>query len=461
MSARPDPFRCTLCGASALRWAGRCPTCEAWNSLEEISSTAEGAPLLVPVAMTAVSLGEQVPISTGIDEVDRVLGGGVVPGSVTLVAGAPGIGKSTLCLQVAVHAARRGITSLIVAAEESAGQVAARAGRLGGGGEGVTLLATSSMPDAVEALRTTDARVVVIDSISTMADPHLKSPSGGVTQVRAAAEQLARLARDRGQALLLVGHVTKEGDLAGPRALEHLVDTVVHIEGDRHHERRVVTTTKHRFGPAGEVGLLALDHDGLRSVEDPSATLVAERGPALPGSAATVLAEGTRPLVVEIQALVTPAVGTPARVAQGVSATRLRQLAAVLDAHAGLGLAGADLFVACSGAVRATEPAVDLAVVAAAVSAFTSVALNPRVVCLGEVGLTGATRSVSGAGRRLMEASRVGLDLAIVPPGTEIPDGVEAIEVATVRELLAVLPRLGGSAAVDTMRQWPTERASN
>ena len=442
MTARQAPYRCTACQADALRWAGQCSTCGAWNSLEEVVAEQETAVVLTPQALGAIDRGATTPVPTGVTEVDRVLAGGLVPGSVTLVAGAPGIGKSTLCLQAAVVAAARGEVALIVAAEESAPQVAGRAARLGAPATGIEVLATASLPDALAAMLTTAASVVVVDSISTMADPMIKSPSGGVAQVRAAAERLAHIAHARGIALILVGHVTKEGDLAGPRALEHLVDTVMHIEGDRHHERRVVSTTKHRFGPAGEVGLLTMDADGFRSVADPSAALMAERGPALPGSVATVLAEGARPLVVEIQALVTPAVASPARVAQSVSATRLRQLAAVLDAHGGLDLGRHDLFVACSGAVRATEPAVDLAVVAALVSAYQDVALDPRVLCLGEVGLTGAIRPPSSGGRRLAEAARVGLDWAVVPPGVEIPPGVRAIEVTTVRDLLGAIERL-------------------
>jgi DNA repair protein RadA/Sms len=438
MSSKHHPFVCTACGAVALRWVGQCPSCRAWNTLEE-GAVEEAVARREPVAVSEVVTTDAAPLSLGVSEVDRVLNGGVLPGSVTLVAGAPGIGKSTLCLQAAVFIAGRGSGALVVAAEESAQQVATRAQRLGGGSSMISLLATSTLDDAAAALETTDAQLVVIDSVSTMTDPSLRSPGGGVTQVRNAAERLATIARQRNVALILVGHVTKDGDLAGPRALEHLVDTVVTIEGDRHHRRRVVTTSKHRFGPAGEVGLLELDSGGLVSIEDPSATLLAERGRALPGSVATVLAEGTRPLVVEIQALVTPAVSTPARVAQGVSATRLRQLAAVVDAHCDLGIARTDLFVACSGAVKATEPAVDVAVVAAITSAFFGKALNARVVAIGEIGLTGSIRPVLSASRRLAEAFRVGLDIAVVPPGIEAPDSMRTLEVSTVAELIGAI----------------------
>jgi DNA repair protein RadA/Sms len=242
----------------------------------------------------------------------------------------------------------------------------------------------------------------------------------------------------------LVGHVTKDGELAGPRALEHLVDTVMMIEGDRHHPRRIATTVKHRFGPAGEVGVLELDATGLRSVADPSAALLAERGPALPGSVATVLAEGNRPLLVEIQALVTPALAGPARVAQGVSPTRLRQLAAVIDAHCDLGIGRMDLFVAASGAVKALEPAVDAAVVSAIVSAFFGVIIPDDVVAIGEIGLTGALRAVAATPRRLGEAERLGLRRAIVPAGTSHSGGLELTQVATVAELVAAVSRLAG-----------------
>ena len=448
MAARPEPFICTSCSATALRWTGQCTTCGEWNTLEEVG---QSAPEAGTPAAKAVTVRDAIPqrteaIPLGVSEVERVLSGGLEPGSVTLVAGAPGIGKSTLCTQLAVFAAATGHPALVIASEESLGQVARRTERLGGGAAEVSVLPTSNLAQALAALETTEATLCVVDSVSTMTDPSIRSLSGGVAQVRNAAEQLSGVARRRGIALLLVGHVTKDGELAGPRALEHLVDTVMSIEGDRHHRRRVITTVKHRFGPAGEVGLLELEAEGLISVEDPSATMLSERGIALPGSVATVLAEGSRPLVVEIQALVTPAVSSPARVAQGVSPTRLRQLGAVLDAHCDLGIGRSDLFVACSGAVKATEPAVDVAVIAAIVSAFFGSALDPRVVAIGEVGLTGSVRSVLAATRRLEEAARVGLELAIVPPKTDVPSGMQAIEVATVSDLVASVTKLSQTA---------------
>jgi len=451
MSSKPEAFLCSACGNTELRWVGRCPSCDQWNTLVEVGAVLESSGEQ-PHVVQEVSVSESLPYSTGLAEVDRVLGGGLIPGSVTLVAGTPGVGKSTMCLHAAVNVGSHGVPTLVIAAEESESQVATRARRLGSLSEHVSLMATASLGDALRVVSETTAKVVVVDSVSTMVDQSLRSPSGGVTQVRAAAEQLAAIARKRGIALVLVGHVTKDGDIAGPRALEHLVDTVVYIEGDRHHQRRVVTTTKHRFGPSGEVGLLEMGPQGLTSIDDPSAALVAERGPALPGSVATVLAEGTRPLVVEIQALVTPAVGTPARVAQGVSATRLRQLAAVLDAHCDVGLVRADLFVACSGAVRATEPAVDLAVIAAALSAFQGHALDPGVVCIGEVGLTGSIKGVAGITRRLEEAARVGLVTAVAPPGSTAPEGMRLISVATVAELLDALVSLRDTKSDTTKR---------
>ena len=416
--------------------------------MEELDAPAAEASV-VHVETTLVTELDASPVATiplGLSEVERVLSGGLRPGSVTLMAGAPGIGKSTLCTQLAIFAAATGHGVLVVAAEEGVAQVAERTRRLGGGAAPVQMLGTADLTEALAALETTDAVMCVVDSVSTLSDPNLRSLSGGVAQVRNAAEQLSALARRRNLAMVLVGHVTKDGELAGPRTLEHLVDTVVAIEGDRHHRQRVITTVKHRFGPAGEVGILELGSEGLISVEDPSATMLAERGAALPGSAATVLAEGSRPLVVEIQALVTPAMATPARVAQGVSATRLRQLAAVLDAHCDLGIGSQDLFVAASGAVKATEPAVDAALIAAIVSAFFGKALDPGVVALGEVGLTGSVRSVLSATRRLEEAARVGLTTAIVPQGTEVPAGMTRVEVANVAELVAGVSRLSASA---------------
>lgn len=449
--ARPAPFTCTACGADALRWSGQCSTCQEWNTLAEREDE------LDPVSTTEASIVELAGIvleagrvhSTGVTEVDRVLGGGLAPGSVTLVAGDPGIGKSTLCLQVAVHLAKQGGSALVIAAEEAASQVASRARRIGDNIEGVELVASADLATAVAALERTEALLVVIDSVSTISDASVRGPGGGVTQVRHAAEQLSAIARRRGLALLLVGHVTKDGDLAGPRALEHLVDTVMMVEGDRHHPRRIVTTVKHRFGPAGEVGVLELDATGLHSVADPSAALLAERGPSLPGSVASVLAEGNRPLIVEIQALVTPAMAAPARVAQGVSPTRLRQLAAVIDAHCDLGIGRMDLFVACAGALKALEPAVDVAVVGAIVSAYFGTALPDDVVAFGEIGLTGAVRPVLATPRRLGEAERLGLKRAIVPSGTTSTGSLELIEVATVSELVGQASRLSGSATRD------------
>jgi len=401
------------------------------------------------VELAGIMLESGQPQTTGIAEVDRVLGGGLTPGSVTLVAGDPGIGKSTLCLQAAIYVASRGGTALVVAAEEAASHVAARARRLGAASHGIELVATADLARAVAALEKTSASLCVIDSVSTISDASVRGPGGGVTQVRNAAEQLSAVARRRSIALLLVGHVTKDGDLAGPKALEHLVDTVMMVEGDRHQSRRIATTVKHRFGPAGEVGVLELDASGLNSVEDPSAVLLAERGPSLPGSVASVLAEGNRPLVVEIQALVTPAMAAPARVAQGVSPTRLRQLAAVIDAHCDLGIGRMDLFVACAGAMKALEPAIDLAVVAAIVSAYFGHPLPAHIVAFGEIGLTGAVRPVLAAPRRLAEAERLGLRCAIIPAGTATKSSLEIIEVATVAELVAQVSKHSGASNRD------------
>lgn len=446
MSAKPLPYSCTDCGAAAPRWTGQCLTCNAWNTIEEATSTATTAAIsLQPLE----EVDEIAVVPTGITELDRVLGGGVTPGSVTLVVGEPGIGKSTLCLQLAARL-RDAIDEgeiLIVSAEESAAQVGARARRLGAERHGVVLLATSHLPDVVAALERRSPSVAVIDSVSTLHTPNMSGSPGSVTQVRTAAEALSQFARRSGTMLVLVGHVTKDGDLAGPRSLEHLVDTVLHIEGDRHHTRRVLTTTKHRYGRAGEVGILTMEAEGLVSVADPSVALLAERGHPLPGSVASILAEGAHPIAVEIQALVTAAAGAPARVTQGIPATRLRQLTAVLDAHGDLGLGRSDVFVACSGAIKASEPAVDMAVMAAILSAHTGVALDQRVVCLGEVGLTGAFRPVPAMERRLREAERIGLTRMVVPPGTEVPDGCEATLVGTVSDLLRSLRSLAPDSA--------------
>jgi DNA repair protein RadA/Sms len=377
------------------------------------------------------------PHSTGLPELDRVLGGGLVPGSVTLMGGEPGVGKSTLLLQVLRSVASTGAPVVLVSAEESAAQVRLRAERLG------------PVPPTLMLLETTDVRalsavmgdepgptLVVVDSIQAVAHPDVSGLPGAVPQVRACAEYLVRLAKSHEVAFVLVGHVTKDGALAGPRLLEHLVDTVMTVEGDRHHALRMVRATKHRFGPTGELGLFAMGDAGLAAVADPYQLLLGDRRAATAGSAVLPAMEGQRALLVEIQALRTPAPPSapPRRAAQGVDAGRLALLLAVLEEHTDFKLGHTDVFASAVGGIRVTEPAADLALVLTLASAVTRLALPTDMVAFGEVGLAGEIRQVPHAPRRLSEAARIGFRYACVP--ASCPDGPPGIELLRVRTVL-------------------------
>lgn len=456
--ARPTSnYRCAQCGTASPRWSGKCADCGAWNTLEERPLPARGslrrsgASEVAPVPLASVDPLGGRPVATGVGEVDRVLAGGLLAGSVTLVYGEPGVGKSTLLLQVLMARARGGATVLLVSAEESATQVRARAERLGPLPAGLLVSATSDITDALRAIEDLDPALVVVDSIQTVVDPDVGGGSGALAQVRACADRLTRVAKQRGTPVLLVGQVTKDGDLAGPRALEHLVDTVCSFEGDRHHALRLLRAVKHRFGPTGEVGLFEMGEEGLRTVVDPGPLLLGDRRPDVPGSAITALLEGRRPLLVELQALGcagTP--GAPRRNTQGVDPRRLATVLAVLECRAAVPLGSLELFVSAAGGIRATEPAADLPLALAVASSVAGVALAPDVVSFGEVGLAGELRGVPGSDRRLAEAARLGFRCALVPTST--PDGPPALRllrVASVTEALVVARRLadaGGGA---------------
>ncbi len=393
-----------------------------------------------PVVLAAVGAQGGDPRPTGIGELDRALGGGLVPGSVTLVAGEPGIGKSTLLLQVAAALAAAGARVLLVSAEESAEQIRRRADRIGAPVGQISLLATTSLTGAAAAVAHHRPELVVVDSVQTLADPALGA-AGSVAQVRACAEAFVALAKQHDIATLLVGHVTKEGTLAGPRVLEHLVDTVCSFEGDRHHAVRVLAVVKHRFGPSGELGVFAMGERGLESVADASAYMLADRRPGAPGTIVAPVLEGRRPLLVEIQALVARSVlGTPRRVAQGIVPGRLALLLAVLERHAGCALGTMDVFASAVGGVRVHEPATDLAVGCALASAALGIAVPDDLVACGEVGLGGEVRQVAHLERRLAEAARRGFRRALVPCGAPTaPAGIEAVRVGDLAEAVATL----------------------
>ncbi len=453
MARTAKAHRCSACGATTARWAGRCSGCGAWNTLVERADRAPGSGAATGAGLPAapVSLGELDPVEaaavpTGLEELDRVLSGGLVPGSVTLLGGEPGIGKSTLVLQLLAARAAAGERVLLVAAEESAHQVRLRAERLGSVAPGLLIVATTEIGTALDAVVETRPDLVVVDSIQALAADAVAAGDrrvapGSIAQVRACAEDLVHAAKAHQVATVLVGHVTKDGTLAGPRALEHMVDTVLAFEGDRHHALRLLTAVKHRFGPAGELGLFEMGERGLDRVEDPGRLLLGDRRPGAPGSILLPSMEGRRTLVVELQALVVPAAhAKPARSAVGIDGGRLVMTLAVLARHGGLPLPSFDVFASVVGGIRVTEPAADLALALAVASAATAVALPDDLAAVGEVGLAGEVRQVGNLARRLDELARLGFGRAVVPfSAPKGPDGMELVRVASVPDAVAVL----------------------
>ena len=414
-------YACQSCGATSPKWLGRCPDCAEWNSFAEEMRAPAGkgpaAPAARALAIGRIEVEDRARLETGLDGLDRVLGGGLVPGSVILIGGEPGIGKSTLLLQAGRGLAARERDVLYASAEESAGQVRLRGARLGILEEKLLVLAETDVSRIVAEAEARGPAVVVIDSVQAVREPSLASAPGTISQVRAAAAELTRFAKSRGIPVLLVGHVTKDGSLAGPKSLEHLVDAVISIEGDRGSSRRLLRATKNRFGPVDEIALYDMTGDGLLELPDASATLLAERRPGLAGSAVTAAREGTRSVLVEIQALVGAAsAGSPRRVGIGVDSGRLALLLAVLDG-AGLGLSTREVFVSCTGGIEVTEPAADLAIVAALVSSARARPLPEGSVFFGEIGLLGEVRRVPAASSRLKEASALGFRLVHLPAG--------------------------------------------
>jgi DNA repair protein RadA/Sms len=432
-------YRCSECGADAPKWLGWCPACEASGSLVEEVLLPAGTSIApsVPIPIAEAMGDATEPVPTGDLELDRVLGGGLVPGSVTVVGGEPGVGKSTLLLQ-ALASVARGATCLYVTAEESARQVALRAERLGVTAPSLWLVAETSLPRIVAHLDALAPAVVVVDSIQTVFDPDLGTAPGTVGQVRGCAQRLVGEAKARGVSVVLVGHVTKDGSLAGPRVLEHLVDTVLAFEGDRHHALRMLRAVKHRFGSTHELGLFEMGEAGLVGVPDPSALFLADRQPGVPGSVVAPVLDGWRPLLVEVQALVVPSTApAPRRTAQGLDGGRLAQVLAVLERHAGLDVGRAEVHVAVTGGVRVGEPGADLAVALAVASSATGRPLPADLVTCGEVGLGGELRQVQRTERRLSEASRLGFRRALVPRSApDAPAGLRLDRATSIGEAL-------------------------
>ena len=442
-------YRCTDCGSAEPKWAGRCGGCEAWNTLvEEIDqptvaagSAAALAPAGVPMPIAEVDTEAWAAMPTSMGELDRVLQGGLVPGSVTLLGGEPGIGKSTLLLQALAGLAKAGKRCLVVTAEESAQQVRLRAERLGALPPNLWLVAETSLPHVIDHLTQVRPDVVAIDSIQTVFDPTLSSAPGSVAQVRHCAHQLVRMAKERSLSTILVGHVTKDGGLAGPRVLEHLVDTVLSFEGETHHALRLLRATKHRFGSTDELGLFEMTGDGLAGVPDPSALFLADRRPGTPGSVVAPVLDGHRPLLVEVQALVTHSnLPMPRRSAQGLDSGRLSLVLAVLEKRVQAGMAGDDVHAVVAGGVKVVEPGADLALALALVSARSGRAVSDDLVACGEVGLGGELRQVHQTARRLAEAARLGFRRAVVPCSAPAgPPGIDILRAATLAEAVSLL----------------------
>jgi DNA repair protein RadA/Sms len=438
-------YSCAECGYSTGRWLGRCPGCGSFGTLaEELPPAANGSGEAKPLLRLAeVEVEEADRIATGVPELDRVLGGGLVPASLVLVGGEPGVGKSTLLL-MALAAISRDRRALLVTGEESSAQVKLRAARLGGA-EKVEILAETNLEAVCATLERERPDVCVIDSVQTLYSAEIGSAPGSVAQVREAAARLLRVGKEAGVALFLVGHVTKDGSVAGPRVLEHLVDCVLQFEGDRYHAHRVLRAAKNRFGSTNELGVFEMTGSGLEGVPDPSAVFGQSDGEV--GATVACALEGTRPILLEIQALVSPTdLAMPRRVGTGVDPKRLAMIVAVLSRHAGIALGQADVFVNVAGGVRIDEPGADLAVALAIASAAKGAPLKASTASFGEVGLTGRLRPATQAERRAQECAKLGLETVIVPQGTKARAKVSLVEAETLRR--AVSAALGKAESV-------------
>ncbi|MGJ8621058.1 MAG: DNA repair protein RadA [Methylophilaceae bacterium] len=444
MAKAKSVYICTECGTSEPKWQGQCPSCMAWNTLVEgiaessnsinryankFEGLAESSKLQKLSAVEAADVERQ---PTNIAEFDRVLGGGLVEGGVILIGGDPGIGKSTLLLQVLCHLGKTS-QAIYVSGEESPQQIAMRAKRLGLDASEVDLLAEINLEKILSTLQANKPRIAVIDSIQTVYSEALQSAPGSVAQVRECSAQLTRLAKQLGIALILVGHVTKDGALAGPRVLEHIVDTVLYFEGDQNSSFRLIRAFKNRFGAVNELGVFAMTEKGLREVSNPSALFLSHHETQVAGSCITVTMEGTRPLLIEIQALVDGShAPSPKRLSVGLEQNRIAMLLAVLNRHAGVACFDQDVFINAVGGVKISEPATDLAVLVSIVSSFKNKALDSKLIVFGEVGLAGEVRPVQGGLVRLKEAAKLGFTKAIVPKGNAPKSALKGIDVVAV-----------------------------
>jgi DNA repair protein RadA/Sms len=448
-------FSCQNCGYQSPKWLGKCPDCGSWNSLvEETFSTqperqsysiAIPGRDLPPQSIIAIETSEEGRIKTEITEFDRVLGGGLVVGSVVLIGGDPGIGKSTLLLQAMDRLARKSFNILYVSGEESLRQTKMRADRIGASSKDLYVLAENSLDKIIDTIRQYKPRVVIIDSIQTVFTSQLESAPGSISQVRESAGKLMLLSKSTGLSTFLIGHVTKEGAIAGPRVLEHMVDTVLYFEGERGHPYRILRAVKNRFGSTNEIGVFEMKDGGLEEVDNPSELFLAERPLNVPGSVVVSSLEGSRPILVELQALVTStSYGMPRRTTIGVDPNRVSLLVAVLEKKMGMNLAQQDIFVNVAGGVRIDEPAVDLGVISAVASAYLDKPIPPKTMVIGEVGLAGEVRGIHQAEVRMKEASKLGFKRCLLPKTNRARisadfDGFEMVAVGSVEEALETL----------------------
>lgn len=439
-------YCCAECGAESANWAGKCPSCGAWNSLVEVKLDRSAAVKASrsrfersrPKKISELDMTEEIRISTGITELDRVLGGGAVTGSLVLVGGAPGIGKSTLLLQMCANLAEKKI--LYVTGEESERQLKLRAVRLGLEGENILVLAETDLDAIMDCINTQEPEVVIIDSIQTISGDDVASAPGSVSQVRECTMRIMRLTKEKGLTVFVVGHITKEGSIAGPKVLEHMVDCVLYFEGERNTSFRILRAAKNRFGSTNEIGVFEMDESGLRCVDNPSEMLLSGRPENSPGTCVACVIEGSRPLLAEVQALVTPSTYNAARRSNGVDYNRAAMLLAVIEKRGGLPVTTCDAYINVIGGLTLDEPAADLATALAIASSYIDRPLGTDLAAIGEIGLSGEIRSVSMINQRLTEISRLGFQRCVIPEHVRdeirVPSGLQLIPVKNIRDAI-------------------------
>ncbi len=450
--AKTNVFFCQECGYESAKWMGQCPGCRAWNSFveEPVEKVRKGASARLtgnqvkPVTLEEIETSETERISSGMAELDRVLGGGIVPGSLVLVGGDPGIGKSTILLQVCRNLAAAGVSTLYVSGEESLKQIKMRAARIGSFTSDVKFLCETNLSEIESTIMKEKPRVVIIDSIQTMCNEEISSAPGSVSQVRESTSVLMQLAKKQGVMIFIVGHVTKEGTVAGPRVLEHMVDTVLYFEGDRHAAYRILRGVKNRFGSTNEIGVFEMRENGLSEVANPSEYMLSGRPENASGSVVACSMEGTRPILIEIQALVCrTSFGIPRRTAAGTDFNRVNLLLAVLEKRLNLPLSSCDAYVNIAGGIRMTEPAIDLALVLAIISSYQDRPIDEKTIVFGEVGLSGEVRAVSMARQRVLEAKKLGFHRVILPKvsadSMEPVEGIRLEGAATVLDAMRII----------------------